>query len=241
MDNTEYIESYFKGANSDLQKRQFEEKIMQDESFAEEVAFYISANGVVWQQLQEEKKQRFGELYKEGRVISLRKPVKTLWRYMAAASVAAVIVLSWFLLGDKTSPRELADKYVKENWQILPVTMGTQDSLQTGLDLFNSGKLTDALSIFEKLAKDHPESRDAQKFAGIVSERMQNFDKALSYFSQLENDTALYSNPGKFYKAITLLERNKSGDKAAAKLLLQQVIEKDLEGKNEAVQWIKKL
>ena len=70
--------------------------------------------------------------------------------------------------------------------------------------------------------------------------RLNNYDKALEYFTILEADTGLYSNPGKFYKAITLLKRNKDGDKDAAKLLLEQVRDENLEGKKEAEEWLKK-
>jgi hypothetical protein len=51
----------------------------------------------------------------------------------------------------------------------------------------------------------------------------------------------LRSNPGKFYKAVTLLEQNKSGDKEAARSLLKQVVDKSLEGKKDAEEWLKKL
>jgi len=38
-----------------------------------------------------------------------------------------------------------------------------------------------------------------------------------------------------------LIKRNKDGDKDAAKLLLEQVRDENLEGKNEAVEWLKKM
>ena len=47
MENLEFIENYFKGDNNEAQKKQFEKKITEDYTFAEEVAFYISANGLI--------------------------------------------------------------------------------------------------------------------------------------------------------------------------------------------------
>jgi hypothetical protein len=41
----------------------------------------------------------------------------------------------------------------------------------------------------------------------------------------LENYTQLYANPGKFYHALTLLERNLPGDKQQVKILLEQVVQ----------------
>lgn len=124
---------------------------------------------------------------------------------------------------------------MQQNWQTLGVTMGSQDSLETGLSLYNSGKLAEALTMFETLAKNSTANNtNAKKYAGIVSLRLQNYDKALAYFSMLEAETSLYSNPGKFYKAVTLLKRNKNGDKEAAKSLLIQVRDNDLEGKKRS-------
>ena len=242
MENLEFIENYFKGINDDVQKQQFEKKILEDAAFAEEVAFYISANETIKQQLQEGKKQRFREIYDQQKAISIKQPVRNMWRYLAAASViVAVVLITWFVSGNKNSPQQLADKYIQQNFQALSVTMGNQDSAQAGLKLFNSNKLAEALSIFETIAKNNPANSDAKKYAGIVSLRLNNYDKALEYFSTLEADSGLYSNPGKFYKAITLLKRNKDDDKEAAKLLLQQVREQNLEGKSEAEEWLKKL
>jgi hypothetical protein len=241
MENLEFIENYFKGDNNEAQKKQFEKKIMEDATFAEEVAFYISANGLIQQQVQEEKKQRFREVYDQQKVISIKGRVRNRWRYMAAASVLiAAILITWLFSGNKNSPQQLADKYIMENFQTLSVIMGNQDSLQLGLNLFNSKKLTEALSMFETIAKNNPGNSDAKKYAGIVSLRLNNYDKALEYFTQLESNTSLYSNPGKFYKAITLLVRNNAGDKEAAKLLLQEVRQENLEGKTEAMEWLKR-
>jgi tetratricopeptide (TPR) repeat protein len=242
MENLELIENYFKGINGDAQKYQFEKRILEDASFAEEVAFYISANGAIQQQFREEKKQRFREIYNEQKVISIKQPVRNMWRYMAAASVfIALVLITWFLTVSKKSTQQLADIYIQQHFQTLSVTMGNQDSLQAGLNLFNSNKLTEALTIFETLIKNNPKNSEAKKYAGIVSLRLNNYNKALEYFTILEADSGLYSNPGKFYKAITLLKRNKDGDKGAAKLLLKEVRDQNLEGKNEAVEWLEKL
>ena len=54
------------------------------------------------------------------------------------------------------------------------------------------------------------------------------------YFKQLETHKELYSNPALFYQAVTLMERNQPGDSANAKKLLQEVVEKGLEGKEAA-------
>jgi len=240
MDNTEYIENFFKGNIDSNQKDQFERKIMEDESFAEEVAFYISANNVLQERLHEEKKERFRELYEQGKVISMAPRLKSVWKYMAAASIViAIILITWFVSGNRNTPQQLADKYIQQNFTTLEVTMSaTQDSLQKGLSLVNNNQLPEALTMFETLAHNDPENDEAKKYAGIVSLRLKNYDKALEYFSMLANEN-LQSNPGKFYKAVTLLQRSRNNDISIAKALLQQVVDERLEGEKEAEEWLK--
>ena len=62
MDNMEYIDDYFNHPNTVEEKQQFEQRIIHDVSFAEEVAFYISTHHAIKEQLQIEQKERFREL-----------------------------------------------------------------------------------------------------------------------------------------------------------------------------------
>jgi hypothetical protein len=43
-----------------------------------------------------------------------------------------------------------------------------------------------------------------------------------------------------FLKAVTLMQRNKQGDKEKAKQLLEQVKDQNLEGSKEAEEWLRK-
>jgi hypothetical protein len=70
---------------------------------------------------------------------------------------------------------------------------------------------------------------------------LQKYDKALLYFKQLETYTGLYANPALFYQPLTLMERNRTDDAAKTKQLLEQVVQNDLEGKDAAQKWLRKL
>ena len=104
MENLEFIDNYFNGSKTQEQKKAFEQRIINDVSFAKDVAFYISVNGLVQQQVQQEKKDKFWELYEQRKITPIiNHPVKKLWRYMAAASVAGLIILlTWYLSGQST-------------------------------------------------------------------------------------------------------------------------------------------
>jgi len=246
LDNLTYIEAYCNKELSPEEKKEFEQRIISDPVFAEEMAFYLSSLEAAAAEMTKEK-ERFKIVYQqyqqgEQSVRPQRSLVRKLIPWAAVAAVLAGIIFSWNSLFTPATPNQLADKFVQENFQTLSVTMGNrEDSLQSGLGLFNEGRLEEALKQFESLAIRDTSSVEAKKYAGIVSLRLGQYDKAIHYFSQFENDTRLYVNPGKFFHALTLLKRNGPDDKQAARMLLEQVVQNDLEGKATARKWLEKM
>ena len=246
MDNLEYIETYFNEDLSPERKREFEQKITTDPVFAEEVAFYLSAKNEAAKEMKNER-ERFKEIYeqyKQGNHVNDNPQpplLRKLWPWAAAvAAVLAGIIFGLNVWLKPALPKELADKYMQENFQTLSVTMGNnEDSLQAGLRLYNAGRLEEALKQFESMILNDTSFFEAKKYAGIVSLRLEKYDKAINYFFQVEN-TRLYANPGKFYHALALMKRNQPQDKQDAKILLQQVVENDLAEKEIAREWLKK-
>jgi hypothetical protein len=243
MDNLEYIDTYFKGELPSGQEEVFDQRVLQDPAFAEEVAFYLSSVQAARNELAADSKKRFRELYNSGDRSQHAKPVRKLWIYIAAAAVVCGVIFSlYFLLSPVASPRQLADQYILEKFKTLGVTMGIkEDSLQTGLRLYNEEKFPEALQQFEQIIQSDTSDFTAKKYAGIASLRLREYDKALKYFGQLQQYTSLYTNPATFYTAMTLMERNQPGDGAHAKQLLQLVVQNNLEGKDVAQEWLRKL
>jgi tetratricopeptide (TPR) repeat protein len=239
VDTLLYIDEYFTGEPSEYLKKEFEKKILEDPAFAEDVSIYLSAKQIAGEQSVKQSKVRFREIYAAyKKTNAAAKPVgiiRKLLPYIAAAAVLTVLIIGWAVFSGSGSPEQMADKYIKENFQTLGVTMGSkEDSLQIGYRLYNEGKLNEALAQFESIMLRDTSSSQAIKYAGIASLRLKKYDKAISFFSQLGDNTQLYTNPGKFYQALTLINRNQPGDKQQAKDLLQQVVKNDLEEKEEA-------
>lgn len=70
---------------------------------------------------------------------------------------------------------------------------------------------------------------------------LHQYDKASAYFEVLQYFTALHANPGLFYRALTLIERDQPGDISQAKPILQAVVSRGLEGKETASDWLKNM
>lgn len=234
-DSLHYIDSYIKGEFSADEQRIFEERIMNDPQFAEEVAFYVASATLLKNEIVQRKKESFRELYKT--IPKTQAPVKSMrpWYYWAAAAVIAGLAFGIFFMNNSKSPNEVADKYIGEHLMTFGVMMGTKkDSLQEAVDLYNRGNVEASLPYFESILQSHPSEFKAREYAGIVSLRLNQYDKALAYFENLANDKRLYANPGKFYQALTLLKRNKPGDKARAQTLLRQVVKEGLQNDQAA-------
>jgi tetratricopeptide (TPR) repeat protein len=242
MESLEIIDDYFKGLLTDEQKMKFEQRILSDSAFAEEVAFYVSAGHLLKAELELEKKVRFRDLYEQSKATvnprSRLREMGSLRRIGVFAAAAAVLIVAlglWWLSARQSSPEKLADRYIKEQLLDLPVKMSSQqDSLQTAIGDYNQGRLPEALALFEQILRQDPGASPARIYAGIVYLRLTQYDKALYCFQQLEADTALYSNPALFYESLTLMKRNHPGDAPKARKLLEQVVDRSLGKKEDA-------
>lgn len=240
----EYIDRYFQTALRDEEKKAFENKVLSDPDFAEQVAFYISAKQAAKDQLAQDRKLRFKEIYLQHVTDGMgqkQKIMRQLWPYAAAAAAVIGLVLCWYLLVKPASPQQLADDYITQHYTTLGITMSSDgEELQKGLNLYNEGNPQQALEEFEKLSILDSGNFEVKKYAGITALRLQQYNKALHYFKLLKDQPGLYANPGTFLQAITLLKRDLPGDEKTARTLLQEVVQNDLEGARTATQWLKK-
>ncbi|HTS43514.1 MAG TPA: hypothetical protein VMH01_03900, partial [Puia sp.] len=95
MESLEYIDNYFNGELSADEVRQFEQKIADDPAFAEEVADYLSMLQAATEQLREEKKKGFREIYQQNKPRPTVSLVRKLWSSVAVAALVAGIFFGW--------------------------------------------------------------------------------------------------------------------------------------------------
>ncbi|HEX9510059.1 MAG TPA: hypothetical protein VF939_06220 [Puia sp.] len=243
MDSLEYIDGYFNGEFSPEETRQFEKRIQDDPMFAEKVAFHVSAYIAFKEEHAVERKRRFREMYRQtiSQAKARRAEVRRFLSAIAAAALFAGIALCWYLFFNPVAAPRLADQYIRQNLDLLSVKMGTVDSMQTGLTLYNEGKFPEALQQFETILRADSSNSTAMLNAGITSLRMQDFDKALDFFKKLEVRTDPHLNPALFYGALTLMKRNHAGDPTLAKQFLRKIVQKDLNKKEEALELLREL
>ncbi len=237
----EKIDKYFNNELSLSERQGFEIQLVKDKELKENVSFYLNTRTAAKQLADDKRRGEFEELRKK---ISLKpqesgkiKPM--IWLSGLAASIVLVVGFWWFSRTPDLATDVLADTYIQENFQNLPVKMdASADSLQMGLRLFNEQKLSEAQIVFENILKRKYSDSEATKYAGITALRLKNYNEAIQYFKLLASQKDLFANPGKFYQAITLLQQSPI-NKKEAEVLLKEVIDDDLEGKEEALKMLK--
>ena len=230
----EQIEKYLNNELSLSERQVFENQLSTDSTLAKEFAFYVNSHSASKQLANEKRKEQFEHLRTEISSRSIRKIKPLIWVSGLAASVILALGFWWFSQTATPNAEILADAYIQEHFENLPVKMdGNSDSLQMGLRLFNEKKLNDAQKIFEDILQRKNNDSEATKYAGITALKLQQYDKAIQYFQALAQLTNLYSNPGKFYEALALMKKN-STDRNKAKEILNEVIINNLEGNEEA-------
>ena len=239
----EKIDKYFNNELSLTEKQGFDNQLITDNELQESVAFYLNTRAAAKQLANDKRRTEFEELRKKlsqkSGNSSRIKPM--IWLSGLAASIVMIVGFWWFSRTPDVSANVLADTYIQEHFQNLPVKMdGNTDSLQIGLRLFNEQKLSEAQTIFESILTRKNNDSEAIKYAGITALRLKNYDKAIQYFKVLASQKDLFANSGKFYQAITILQRIPVNRKEA-ETLLQEVIDNNLEGTGEALKILKQL
>ncbi|HRP33749.1 MAG TPA: hypothetical protein PKV73_17755 [Agriterribacter sp.] len=179
---------------------------------------------------------------KQTPVIKMSRRLSVFKIAVAAAAILMLMLFSYYgFMQRKSDIGQLADRYVQGELLHLSVTMdGAKDSLQLGIAAYNNKAYTQANQLFEAVYQAHPQNYDALKYSGITYMVTKDYVRALTCFDELAAKKELFSNPGLFLKAVTLLQRNEEGDKAQAEQLLREVIRAKAEGSREAAQWLKK-
>lgn len=249
----EKFEDYLNGELSSEEKSQFETTISSDKELSVEFNLYraietemrvhesySSNESTLKNSLQTLNNQYFDSNQQQtGKVVQLFSSHS--FRTAAAVAASIIVLLAAYIVlfqPDQNSQR-LAENYFDEHLQQLSQTMdASTDSLQLGIAAYNNKEYVRALAYFQGVYHNYPENSEAKRNIGLTYLATEEYDKALQQFDELASVDSLYSNPGLFFKAVTLMLRNEEGDKQQAKQLLQQVVTEEAEGSREASEWL---
>lgn len=231
----ERIEPYFNQQLPPPEREEFENELLHNPALADEVAFYLQSKQVIREQILAE---RHAEWQKMDSLPATQVLRLSPWYYAAAAVVLLAMAWVWLSV-PRPNVQELAGTYVENNLTTLSVQMGGEaDSLQSAIQNYNEGRFANAQTISQQLLDRNADNAEALKLLGILALRQQHYEEAMTYFNRLAERQDLYANPGKFYEALTYLQRGQASDLETARKLLQAVVSEDLEGRKEAEKWL---
>lgn len=251
MNDLEIIENYLSGQLPADERTRFETALRTDPAVADALAFYVLTKQAARNEAREQRKTELDALR---RTKLAETPTGTRsrsfrsapMRWAAAASVVLALGLGWYFLrplGGSTNAVQMADAYINENYGQLSTTMsgGPADRLKQGVELYNQQKFAEAEALFEQLLTQQPGNDRVLQYAGLAALRQQKYDQAIERFHRLSQRTDLFSNPGAFLEALTRLKRSQPMDKEEAKNLLEQVVSRNLAGKEKAAQLLEEV
>jgi len=236
----ERIEHYFDAKLTEAEKLQFEADLAANAALADDSAFYLqtrlAAQQVAHEDLLKEKHQQWSDLNKE----SPKSLSRNNWIGFAAAVLLIILSIFYFNNFYQKDLSLRAKKYLALNLKELPLHLSDEEqSIQEATLAYNQQKYKESITSAATYLIKHPTDAEALKVIGLAQLQLQKHDEALAYFRQLTAQTQLYSNPGKYYEALTYLLRNQPGDQETARKILNEVIEKNLEGKQDALKLLK--
>ncbi|RIV17555.1 hypothetical protein DYU11_31400 [Fibrisoma montanum] len=261
MDDFVTIEKYVNGQLSPVEKAAFDDALRTDPALADALAFYLLTKQAAREEARQQRRAEFETLRHQlpDTAFEEETPVRPLWggtsgRWIAAAaSLVLLLGFGWYFvrfssgldgqteIAQTTDLNTRVDQYITDNFSTLSPSMGGEaDSLQTGVEYFNTDRLADAGRVFEGILQRQPDNDTALKYAGVVSLRLGNYDQAITQFRRL-SQLDLSANPGLFYQALAYLKRGRPEDKREAKILLQRVIDENLDEKGAAELLIEQL
>jgi tetratricopeptide (TPR) repeat protein len=248
------IERYHRGLLGGAELEGFLRREKEDKEFARKIRSYTEIiEGIEYYGKQKDFADAVQEWENEAKKKSDPKPAKALspdpeagvrtismyrkhrfW-LAAAAAVSIPLLIAYLVFFQKDRPQRLATAYIEQNLTTLSTTMGSQtDSLALAIGAFNEKEYDKAEIMFRSLGRNADLAAETTRYLGITYLNTEQYEKAIQQFNKLISFTDLYSNPGKFYLAITLMKRSKQGDVEQAKELLQEVVTNKLSGYKEA-------
>ncbi len=246
------IENYLSGTMPEAEKQAFESRLRTDAELSALLSLYRTVElEMKYHEKTDQHQQalqsvlgRLGKEYftsatniasEEATPVVQMQGKRRFPKMVAVAASVTLIIAACFIWFARQDPQQLADRYVRNNLAVLSQTMdGAKDSLQQGIAAYNNKKYTEALQIFQELYHADAGNTEALLYAGITRLATGEYEAAIQVFSELSAREQLFSNPGLFLKAVTLLQRDQPGDREQARTILRQVVDENLENAAEA-------
>lgn len=219
------IEKYLSNQLSDTEKQSFDNRVAEDDTFAEEFQRQQSAHKVLDFMVAESLKAQLQDMEEESKIISLKKRRRTRLTVLSlAASVLVLIGAFWIVFPqDSMSNAELAAVYYETPDY---GTRGTNDAvsetkpLNAGINALQNNQLPDAITQLGDVDASDPDYLVAQYYLGHAYYASRQYDQAAQSFSLVASSNDLrYVEEAQWYELLSCLAQNTECNELLNRLL----------------------
>jgi tetratricopeptide (TPR) repeat protein len=246
--SVEIFEKYLKDEMSFEEKQTFERGLTQDAKLHEAFRQY-QANRFNGSQAVESHATTFSHTANQQHETGSKKQMsiqnlssKKWLRWVIG--IAAVILfyngLNNLLQKEEDRTQRVAEAYFSAHLLQLgqELSGGTEDPNQDGLAAYNQQDYAAAIAILNIVMAHNNGNLKTLELIGLSHLAVREYEEALHYFTKLTEQDQDNVSLGLFLQAMTLMQRNKMGDANQAQLLLEEVVETNAEGHEQAQEWL---
>lgn len=191
----EYFDNYLNGALSPEEAKEFETTLDQNDQLKQQFETY--KEGIELIKLE-------GFRREVGELISAKSTPRSLgnrnWYYSMAASIAIVVVGSFFLIDFSSAPGELFDDYYQPYPNIYQTRSGSAN-ISEAFNAYSAGDFQSAIQIFNSLESP---TEGAIFYQALCYLSLKEPDSALSKLSGL-SDESIFAEQATWYSGLSFL------------------------------------
>jgi hypothetical protein len=220
----EIIEKYLNKELSSTELDEFNKKLNTDDNFKQEVALYKEVNLSLknkYKNLQKEEDLKvslkgIGNKHFQKEEKSTKSiPLKSY--FLRISSIAAILIISFFLLKPQTS---LYDQFAEHSNLEIQVKGDNDESLLNAAELYNTKSYTEVIPVFKEYLKSNPTDYEIQMSLGIALLETDKSKEAFLIFEIIYKQDNVFKNKATWYLALVNVKTDR---KEIAKVYLESI------------------
>ncbi|MGI9542038.1 MAG: tetratricopeptide repeat protein [Cyclobacteriaceae bacterium] len=221
----EEVRKYLQGKMTAEEVSQFENRIANDPSFAEEVQLNRELLESMNHHFRSKLKERLS--HEDNKAIPLNdKPRKPNFRrvWVMAASVALIAVASYFLFSDDPDHEQLYNQYHITYYNVVQgsTRSGESDAAVQAFQYYDQGNFKEAADGFAALVLEEEKNFDWLFYQGLSNLEIQESEAAIDAFEKvLEASTNEWIEPAQWYLGLAYLQADNTKE---AKLTFGRIV-----------------
>lgn len=207
------IEKYLEGKLDQAEKLEFDEMLVSDKNFTEEIKLHKEINEAISNDELHLFREKVSTVVRDNnkKTLILTAFSRKLIKYPVAASILLLIAFSLWQILSLNSPQELFSKYyLPYQPDISTRSENTlNDKIQLSCLLYQEGDYAKSFDLLQSFILKNPNNQTASFYLSLNAVELAKYDLAIAGFKNIENDvTTPFALHARWYLALTYLKMN---------------------------------